>query len=498
MLRVTFSWQKAPLSRCLAWVLSLQSATALEEPAAVVRLERDSAQWQAWVTAPQLWTRAALPPPVGNWRIQALCAQDSFELQPIHASAVVAPALEILLCIDRSEMAALSPLALRTLIAAAVAELRPEDRFVVVQYRYSADFIHVFSGSEAALSLDTLSCLPPSGPAAPLHILYSALEYCRQNPSHRRRSLLLLTEGPDWASFLVTAEDIIANARQLTIPVTVLHCGMLGERTLWRSVAVQTGGTYVWLPTADLTLLRRQLVWILRGLQTHYVLSFRPPHQCSPRQLRFWIDPPGSTAVYELGEPLTGSLGQPRRILCYFDREDTTIAPLYEELLSDLAQWLRQHPHEVIELIGHAGQEESPRTAIALGLRRAHALRRRLLQLGAIPTQIRLRSEGAQQPLFYFERTPAHQRANQRVELRWLRPAELPYEVVLDIVPSEARALQLLERWHQRGYSAYYEPILFRGEPAYRVKLWGFATPEQLSHAIRTIRYRYGERIRPY
>lgn len=434
-----------------------------------------------------------------NWRVRALCAQDSNELQPVVSSIATVPAWEILLCIDRSELATLTPSALRTVIAAAAAELRPEDRLVVVQYRYAAELIHVFSGPGIALSVfDTLSCLPPAGPAAALHILHGALEYCRQYPSHRRRSLLLVTEGADMASFLVTGEEVIESARLLGVPITVFHCGMIGERTFWRSVAVRTGGAYMWLPTAEPSLLSRQLAWTLRGLQTHYVLSFPPPHRCSPQQLRFWIDPPGTAAVYTLGEASTAGFPQSRHTICHFDRADTTVAPPYEVLLHDLAEWLRTHPQDTVELIGHAGQEEPPQEAVALGLRRAQALRRRLLQLGVSPAQLRLRSEGAQQPLFYFERTRAHQRANQRVELRWLRPAELPYEALLGIVPSETRALQLVELWEQRGFSAYYEPILFRREPAYRVKLWGFATPQQLSQALRTIRHRYGEQIRPY
>jgi len=474
-----------PLNLALGCCLLVATASAGEDVALAVRMETDSAQWRAWITLPHLWSRAALPP-TPRWRIELRCPDGTTVLEPTQTMPQTVPAWEILLCLDRSALASLSPLALRRAVGALLALQRPEDRLVLVQYRYRAEFIHVFSGEVASAAADTLSILPAEGIAAPLHVVQAALEYCRTTPSPRHRALILLTEAPERSSFLVSAHEVVRTARQLRIPLCVLQVGLSHERSFWQALATQTGGTYGWISSPEPDLLIRRLTWLLRGLQSHYVLTFPAPRMCPELQLRFSAEHPAAVAEYSFAElPQTRPLQQ---LLCIFEPGDTAIGAASAALLADLAQWLQAHPAERIELIGYSGTTEPE----ALALQRAQNVRRRLLQLGVPAHQLRLRSEGARQPLFYFERTPAHQRGNARVELRWLRPELLPYELTVATVASEAEALRTVETWETRGYSAYYEPILRRSEPAYRVKLWGFGTEEQAQAALRRIRRLYG------
>jgi len=442
---------------------------------------------------------AALPSGLPRWYAEALCESDTPRLYPVSTAIATVPAWEFLLCIDRSETATLSASALRALLSALVRELRPNDRLVIIQYRYTAESLCAVSGSELSPSaLDTIPIVPPAGVAAPLHIVQGALEYCRQNPSQRPRAIFLLTESADHASFLTTADEVARTAQNLRIPILVLHCGMLGYRSFWRTLAIRTGGVYTWLSTAEPSLVIQKLVWTLRGLQTHYELSFPAPQPCKFLQLRLQAKELEATTSLLLEEPTIVEPLAKRYTICLFEAGDTTIAPLYEPSLRDLAYWLRAHPEDTIELIGHSSQHEASRDPARLGLHRAQAVRQRLLQLGAAPAQIRIRSEGNQQPQFYFEQRLAHQRANQRLEFRWLRPSELPYEILLGTEPSEEKARRTVELWQQRGYSAYYEPILQRGEPLYRIKLWGFATLQQARHTASLLRRRHALPARPW
>jgi len=379
------------------------------------------------------------------------------------------------------------------MLATVVQHLRPEDRLVVVQYRYRADAIHAVSGWHAAAAVDTMLILPPSGTAAPLHILQAALEYCRQAPSVRLRALVLLTEASDQASFLVSAEEVIESARQLALPICVLQSGMMGERALWKALACRTGGIYVWNAVAAPDILAWQLSWLVRGLQVHYRLRFPAPPPCGVLQLVFSSAQLGVFFRYQVEDSLPGQVPL-FRTLCFFEPGDTAIGPETEPLLEDLAQWLRAHPQEVVELLGHSGQSE--KAAEALALQRVQALRRRLLRLGVASRQLRVRSEGNRRPLSYFENSPHQQRSNCRVELRWLRPELLPYELLAGTAATEAQALRMVELWEARGYAAYYEPIVHNGEPAFRIKLWGFATAADAERARFHIQRRYGLALR--
>jgi|LJSS01.1.fsa_nt_gb outer membrane protein OmpA-like peptidoglycan-associated protein len=479
-------------------VLGCSTTSASEGEAVWLGIERDSAEWSLRVTVPHLWSMAALPPSPPVWTVELLCPSDSLRIAVVQPELVSEPAWEVLLCIDRSALATLSPAAVRSVIATTLSLLQPEDRLVVVQYRYRAEHIHTFTGEAvSAVVSDTLSILPAGGVAAPLHIAQGALEYCRSVPSTRRRALILLVEAPDKASFLVNAADVARTAQELDVPLFVVQVGLLGERSLWRAVAHHAGGAFFWIATPEPFAIVHRLRWLIRGLHTHYRLRFPAPPRCVGQTLRVRAEQLG----IELVQPLADTIPQVaalRHTVCLFQAGDTSIAASYEPIVADLAQWLREHPEEVVELIGHSGQAEPAGTRATLAGQRAAAVRRRLLQLGVSPRQLRVRSAGSSEPVFYFERSVAQQLANARVEVRWLRPELFPYELVVGSVPSEEQALHRVELWEQRGFSAYYEPIVSNGEIAYRVKLWGFATREQAELARRRLAQRYGVRPQLY
>jgi hypothetical protein len=115
--------------------------------------------------------------------------------------------------------------------------------------------------------------------------------------------------------------------------------------------------------------------------------------------------------------------------------------------------------------------------------------------MGVNPAQIRLRSVGREKPVFYFESEDWKARTNRRVELRWLDPALVPYEILAQIVSSEEDAMRLETEWNARGYDAYYEAFLINRIPVYRLKLWGFPTLQSAEKVKNELQQKYNIRL---
>ncbi len=111
--------------------------------------------------------------------------------------------------------------------------------------------------------------------------------------------------------------------------------------------------------------------------------------------------------------------------------------------------------------------------------------------MNADPAQIRLRSAGREKPVYYFESEEWQARVNRRVELRWLDPSLVPYEILAEAVVSEEEAIRLETQWSARGYDAYYDTFLINRIPAYRLKLWGFATLESAEKTKTALQTKY-------
>jgi hypothetical protein len=90
-----------------------------------------------------------------------------------------------------------------------------------------------------------------------------------------------------------------------------------------------------------------------------------------------------------------------------------------------------------------------------------------------------------------LQQAPWQQYYNRRVEVRWLDPDLLPYEIIAQTSDSETEALKNVEKWEFHGYNAYYERYLENHSPVYRVKIWGFPTLEEAEASANKIQTIY-------
>ncbi|MGI9510456.1 MAG: peptidoglycan-associated lipoprotein Pal [Geminicoccaceae bacterium] len=82
----------------------------------------------------------------------------------------------------------------------------------------------------------------------------------------------------------------------------------------------------------------------------------------------------------------------------FFDYDSAVLSPVATETLDRQGAWLRQYPNLVVTVEGHADERGTREYNIAIGDRRATAVRNYLLALNVPPTQILTISYGEERP----------------------------------------------------------------------------------------------------
>lgn len=114
------------------------------------------------------------------------------------------------------------------------------------------------------------------------------------------------------------------------------------------------------------------------------------------------------------GAGAEGSVGRDRVI--YFDYDNDAIRPEYRKVVEAHAAYMAAHPKAVITLEGHADERGSREYNLALGERRAQAVREQLTLLGGSAAQVRTVSYGEERPANEGHDEQAYA-MNRRVEI---------------------------------------------------------------------------------
>lgn len=106
----------------------------------------------------------------------------------------------------------------------------------------------------------------------------------------------------------------------------------------------------------------------------------------------------------------------PSERVVYFDFDRSELRPQDQALLQAHASYLSMNPNVIIRLEGHADERGSREYNLALGERRAQAVKRALSILGVQPNQSTTLSYGEEKPLAFGSDESSWQ-LNRRVEL---------------------------------------------------------------------------------
>ncbi|MCB1760534.1 MAG: peptidoglycan-associated lipoprotein Pal [Gammaproteobacteria bacterium] len=99
------------------------------------------------------------------------------------------------------------------------------------------------------------------------------------------------------------------------------------------------------------------------------------------------------------GNPLDNPDGPLATRVIYFDYDESRIHPDYQQIVISHGQYLAANPRVTLTVEGHADERGSREYNIALGERRAQAVKTLMLAQGAADSQIATVSYGEERPL---------------------------------------------------------------------------------------------------
>lgn len=120
------------------------------------------------------------------------------------------------------------------------------------------------------------------------------------------------------------------------------------------------------------------------------------------------------------GDPLSDPNSILAKRVIYFDFDSTEIKPEFREIIEAHGRYLAEHPEVSVTLEGHADERGTREYNMALGERRAKAVRRFLAAQGASFAQMSVVSYGEERPVA-FGHDEESWRLNRRVEIVYNR-----------------------------------------------------------------------------
>ena len=99
-------------------------------------------------------------------------------------------------------------------------------------------------------------------------------------------------------------------------------------------------------------------------------------------------------------DPVTGNTGGPQNVarLVYFDYDSNVIKPEFQSLIEAHARFMKANPSRRVAIEGHTDERGGREYNLALGQRRAEAVRRALGLLGVNDSQVEAVSFGKEKP----------------------------------------------------------------------------------------------------
>jgi peptidoglycan-associated lipoprotein len=94
--------------------------------------------------------------------------------------------------------------------------------------------------------------------------------------------------------------------------------------------------------------------------------------------------------------------------MVHFEYDSSTIKPSWHSVLDEHAKWLMNNPSVHVQIEGHCDERGTEEYNIALGQRRADAIREYLISQGVSSTRLSTISYGKMRPISFESSTEAH------------------------------------------------------------------------------------------
>ncbi len=406
--------------------------------------------------------------------------------------SVSTPLLNINLLLDNSS-AAESNTAIINYIKDWITSLHSNDLITFSYYNhYNRKLYENLPAANAFLALSSQDLPPNFGLNASYKALYNTISNIDNTDKNYDNICILITYIEDNSSIAIELRDIAELARSKQVPIYIIGVGTALETYNLRYLADATGGYFYFITEDNIRNIRsilKEIVFVQRAYYYFPVTLPNSPDKSVPITVTLDISTK-PTDKFRIVKAIENQYAD-NQILAAFNYRDSLIDIEFDENFYLLAQLLRDNPSTAIQLIGHSSQEGSEEFNNYIALRRAQESRRKLIELGASPNQIRVRTDGSNLPIYYLQNIGWQQYYNRRVEIRWLDPSLMPFEIIAGEYDSEFDALNYVELWERRGFRAYYQRYLKNNFPIYKIKLWGYKTFEDAENAIKLLKKEY-------
>ncbi len=356
------------------------------------------------------------------------------------------------------------------------------------------DVFPLINPTDASKEFNNISLPQPQGLNSIYKSTYTAISPLASG-FKRQKVLVVITYGSDNSSIIYSSNDVGKLAHDLDIPVYIIGVGSAMESYSLKYLSSLTGGRYYQVTNDDIPKLENILLEIVYSQKGYYELLL-PVYSSQLEQNMIKSVLTYKTDKVKLNDKANIIL-KPEvqfsnyQALAYFNYRDTLVLPEFEVIFKSLAKVLKDNPNSVIQLVGHSSTEGTNEYNADISLKRAQEARRRLISLGAAPSQIRIRGEGNSKPIYYLQSTQWQQQNNRSVTVRWLDPSILPYEIIAGQSSTENDALTKVEQWEGRKYQVYYERYIDNNIPVYKVKLWGYATQKDAEDTAKHLKDKF-------
>lgn len=310
-------------------------------------------------------------------------------------------------------------------------------------------------------------------------------------PDGSNSIVILVTNNTDNASITYTFEDVLEIATKKGASLNVIGVGNEFSLSAFKYVATLTAGAAYHLLWSDFGKIGDVLREIILSQKYAYRVTAKnrlDKNKC--REGNYQLTVQGSSFEFSdfFNLPyLQRTYYTNYQAVSLFNFLDTTVGSEYLAGINNLAKILKEHSDISVELVGNASLDEYSFKPLDLSFARANNVKKQLLSLGVNVTQVKVKGRGISKPLFQLEEDERSKMLNRRVEIRWLHPSVLPYTVVVDTVESEEKAENQINVWERRGFKAYYDRILERGDVRYRIVLWGYSSFEEAERIARLV-----------
>lgn len=337
-------------------------------------------------------------------------------------------------------------------------------------------------------------------PNSGLNALYKAsYKTARQLAAgdNKEKVMVIITYYADNSSIIYTANDVASLAGKYNIPIYIIGIGDALKSYEVKYLSSVSGGRFYYLPMNETGNISDILTEISLSQRFYYEFEIPANQKNKSKEISYRISykEPG----FNLEEKLSLIMRQyaqysQYQALATFHEKDIKVRKEYYSNIESLAKTLKDNPDSKIQLIGHSGMEGNTGFNFDLAGRRAAEVKSLLHEYGASSQQVSIKAEGNSKPIFYFEQEKWQGYFNRRVEVRWLDPSILPYEIIVEYTETENDALSRITYWENKGYRAYFDRYLQNNQPVYRVKLWGYPTIAEAEKAVEQLENKYKQK----